>query len=138
MSVGLILKLILIFIDNKKKRSRDVGSIPHDFRISQSLSGVHSIVVRLFFICFENVREKSKPYIQQLDLKARLLKNHYRNFITTAEEQLIDIPSDRSLRMTFSSLSLLGFWNNIKDEYPGVADKTLRKYYYHLRHRIYA
>ncbi|XP_008186759.1 zinc finger BED domain-containing protein 5-like [Acyrthosiphon pisum] len=36
------------------------------------------------------------------------------NFTTTEEEQLIDISSDSSLRMQFSSYSLLGFWNSIK------------------------
>ncbi|XP_008189601.1 zinc finger BED domain-containing protein 5-like, partial [Acyrthosiphon pisum] len=48
------------------------------------------------------------------------------NFTTTEEEQLIDISSDSSLRMQFSSYSLLGFCNNIKDEYPEVSNKALR------------
>ncbi|KAL4132622.1 hypothetical protein QTP88_009744 [Uroleucon formosanum] len=48
------------------------------------------------------------------------------NFTTTEEEQLIDIPSDSSLRMKFSSFSLLGFWNSIKDEYPEISNKALR------------
>ncbi|KAL4107763.1 hypothetical protein QTP88_018055 [Uroleucon formosanum] len=48
------------------------------------------------------------------------------NFTTTEEEQLIDISSDFSLRMQFSSYSLLGFWNSIKDEYPEVSNKALR------------
>jgi len=46
------------------------------------------------------------------------------NFTTTEEE--LDISSDSSLRMQFSSYSLLGFWNSIKDEYPEVSKKTLR------------
>jgi hypothetical protein len=48
------------------------------------------------------------------------------NFTTTEEEQLINISSDSSLRMQFSSYSLLGFWNSIKDEYPEVNNKVLR------------
>ncbi|XP_022162791.1 protein FAM200A-like [Myzus persicae] len=48
------------------------------------------------------------------------------NFTTTEEEQLIDISSDSSLRMQFSSYSFLGFWNSIKDEYPAVSNKALR------------
>lgn len=48
------------------------------------------------------------------------------NFTTTEEEQLIDISSDSSLRMKFSSFSLLGFWNSIKDEYPEISNKALR------------
>jgi len=45
---------------------------------------------------------------------------------TTEEKQLINISIDSSLRMKFSSYSLLGFWNNIKDEYPEVSNKALR------------
>lgn len=48
------------------------------------------------------------------------------NFTTTEEEQLINISSDSSLRMQFSSYSLLGFWNSIKDEYSEVSNKALR------------
>jgi hypothetical protein len=48
------------------------------------------------------------------------------NFTTTGVEQLIDISSDSSLRMQFSSYSLLGFWNSIKDEYPETSNKALR------------
>jgi hypothetical protein len=47
------------------------------------------------------------------------------NFTTTEEEQLIDISYDSSLRMQFSSYSLLGFWNSIKGEYPEVSNKAL-------------
>lgn len=47
------------------------------------------------------------------------------NFTTTKEEQLINISSNSSLQIKFSSLSLLGFQNNIKDEYPEVANKAL-------------
>jgi len=48
------------------------------------------------------------------------------NFTTIEEEQLIDISSDSSQRMQFSSYSLIGFWNSIKDEYPEVSNKALR------------
>jgi len=50
------------------------------------------------------------------------------NFTTTEEKQLIDISSDSSVRMQFSSYSLLGFWNSIKDEYPEVIATKLYVY----------
>ncbi|XP_025419883.1 zinc finger BED domain-containing protein 5-like [Sipha flava] len=59
-------------------------------------------------------------------IKDPLTEKPLSNFTTTEEEQLIDISSDSSLRMQFSSYSLLGFWNNIKDEYPEVSNKALR------------
>ncbi|XP_025412554.1 zinc finger BED domain-containing protein 5-like [Sipha flava] len=53
-------------------------------------------------------------------------ENPLLNFTTTEEEQLIDISSDSSLRMKFSSFSLLEFWSSIKDEYSEISIKALR------------
>ncbi|VVC26879.1 Hypothetical protein CINCED_3A020178 [Cinara cedri] len=46
------------------------------------------------------------------------------NFTTLKEELLIEISSDSSLGMQFSSYSLLEFLNSIKDEYPEVSNKA--------------
>ncbi|KAF0773483.1 zinc finger BED domain-containing protein 5-like [Aphis craccivora] len=58
-------------------------------------------------------------------IKDPFSENPLPNFTTTEEEQLIDISSDSSLRMKFSSFSLLGFWSSIKDEYSEISNKAL-------------
>ncbi|CAI6344175.1 unnamed protein product [Macrosiphum euphorbiae] len=60
-------------------------------------------------------------------IKDPFSENPLPNFTTTEEEQLlIDISSDSSLRMKFSSFSLLEFWSSIKDEYSEISNKALR------------
>ncbi|XP_025407445.1 zinc finger BED domain-containing protein 5-like [Sipha flava] len=62
-------------------------------------------------------------------IKDPFSENPLPNFTTTEEEQLIDISSDSSLRMKFSSFSLLEFWSSIKDEYSEISNKALRLLY---------
>ncbi|XP_025415092.1 protein FAM200A-like [Sipha flava] len=64
--------------------------------------------------------------IQYNWIKDPFSENPLLNFTTTEEEQLIDISSDSSLRMKFSSFSLLEFWSSIKDEYSEISNKALR------------
>ncbi|XP_060872696.1 zinc finger BED domain-containing protein 5-like [Metopolophium dirhodum] len=59
-------------------------------------------------------------------IKDPFSENPLPNFTTTEEEQFIDISSDSSLRMKFSSFSLLEFWSSIKDEYSEISNKALR------------
>lgn len=42
---------------------------------------------------------------------------------TTGENQPVDISSSSPLQIGFSFQSLLGFWNVVKSEYPGVCGK---------------
>jgi hypothetical protein len=48
------------------------------------------------------------------------------SFTTTEQEQLIDISSDSTLRTTFPSMSLPGFWSSVKMEYPEISCKAQR------------
>lgn len=47
-------------------------------------------------------------------------------FTTTEQEQLIDISSDSTLKMTFSSGTLSQFWNSVAKEYPELSKKAVR------------
>lgn len=59
----------------------------------------------------------SEDIVQHNWIKDPFSEKPLPNFTTTEEEKLIDISPDSSLRMKFSSFSLLGFWNSIQDEY---------------------
>jgi len=79
-------------------------------------------------VTVKNHFEKYFPedIVQYNWIKDPLSKKTLPNFTTTGEEQLIDISSDSSLRMKFSSFSHLKFWNSIKYEYLEIVNKALR------------
>jgi hypothetical protein len=96
----------------------------NDFKLPMSLKTIfleHLTNLETHFMKY--FLEEMKQYYW---IKDPFTKKPPSNCITTEEEQLIDISSDSSLQMQFSSYPLLGFWYSIKDKYPETSNKALR------------